>query len=91
MSQASVDFVKECKIYIDRGYFQALEAFVMENLGAENLAWEYILQKVYIHACLRKLPEVAEKIIGYLPLLDPIQQIAIRQTVPYGKWLLQRQ
>lgn len=90
MPQVSEYFVKECKAFIDHGYLDALEAFVNENSQVDNLAWDYIIQKLYVHACLKKMPVLANKILEYLPLLDPIQQIAIRQTVSYGKWLLSR-
>jgi hypothetical protein len=36
------------------------------------------------------MPAIAEKILEYVALLDPIQQIAIRQMIPYGKWLLRK-
>ena len=85
----SVYFVKECKEFIDRGYLEGLEAFVSEH-SQDTIAWEYVLQKLYIHACLKKSPTIAEKILEKVVLLDPIQQIAIRQMIPYGNWLLKR-
>jgi len=90
MPQASEYFVKECKGFIDRAYLEGLEAFVNEHSQVDNLAWDYIIQKLYVHACLKKMPVLANRILEYIPLLDPIQQIAIRQTVSYGKWLLSR-
>lgn len=90
MPQASEYFVKECKTFIDHGYLDSLEAFINDHSQVNNLAWEYIIQKLYLHACLKKMPELADRILAYLPSLDPIQQIAIRQTLPYGKWLLSR-
>ena len=90
MPQASEYFVKESKNFIDRGYLEGLEAFINEHSQVNNLAWEYIIQKLYVHACLKKMPVIADRILAYIPLLDPIQQIAIRQTVPYGNWLLSR-
>lgn len=89
-STRTIDFVKECKEYIDRDYLEALVTFVHEYLEDTGLAWEYILQKLYLHACLKKKPVISEKILEYVVLLDPLQQIALRQMIPYGKWLLQR-
>ena len=90
MTPASELFVKEAKAHIDCGYLDGLEAFVAEHSQVDNVAWEYVLQKLYVHACLKKHPIIAKRILEYMPLLDPIQQIAIRQTIPYGKWLLSR-
>jgi len=90
MSQTSVGFVRECKEFIDRGYLEGLESFVADHSSQDNIAWEYVIQKLYTHACLKKMPAIAEKILEYVALLDPIQQIAIRQMIPYGKWLLRK-
>jgi hypothetical protein len=85
----SIYFVKECKEFINRGYLEGLEAFVTANLD-KNIAWEYVIEKLYIHACLKKKADLADKVLEKVSLLDPIQQIAIRQMIPYGKWLLSK-
>ena len=86
----TIEFVRQSKEFIDRDYLEGLIEFVKEYHQDDTIAWDYILQKLYIHACLRKKLAISEKILEYIVLLDPIQQIAIRQMIPYGKWLLQR-
>lgn len=57
------------------------------DFGRE-LAWEYIFQKIYIHAALKKQKKICEWLdILYLQL-DPIQQIGIRHTLLYARYLL---
>ena len=87
----TIEFVRQSKEFVDRGYLEGLIEFVKEYQQDDTIAWDYVLQKLYVHACLRKKLEISEKILEYIVLLDPIQQIAIRQMIPYGKWLLQRQ
>lgn len=52
--------------------------------------WAYVLQKCYLHACLKKKPQIASWLEGLFSLFDPIQQIAYRQTFAYGRILLQK-
>jgi hypothetical protein len=52
--------------------------------------WAYVLQKCYLHACLKKKPQIASWMEGLFSLFDPIQQIAYRQTFAYGRILLQK-
>jgi hypothetical protein len=55
----------------------------------DSVAWDYVILKTYLHACLKKKADVA----GWIAengerLLDPAQWIAIRQMLPYGRRLL---
>jgi hypothetical protein len=54
------------------------------------LAWEYIFQKVYIHAALKKKSEICKWLETLYEKLDPIQKIGIRHSFSYGKYLLNR-
>ncbi len=83
-------FVIECKEFINKGNLTGLQEFVLDYLDDAQIAWEYVIQKLYVHACLKKQKDIAEWISGQIERLDPIQQIAIRQMFPYGRWLLAR-
>jgi hypothetical protein len=84
--------VKECKIMINEGAdtedLQAMFEYHKEQL--ENVDWPYVLQKVYIHACLKKKAILAQWLQEQFQYIDPINQIAYRQTFAYGKHLLQK-
>jgi hypothetical protein len=86
-------FTEVCKEIITRGSLEELQDEIrnrMECEGAESIAWEYVILKTYLHACLKKKKDIAEWITGQIPSLDPIQQIAIRQMIPYGRVLLHK-
>lgn len=86
-------FTAVCKDIITRGSLEELQGEVHERMmceGAEQIAWEYVLLKTYLHACLKKKKDIAEWIVSRINVLDPIQQIAIRQMIPYGRILLRK-
>ena len=80
-------FIKHCKTLIDEGNIDELQA-VFQDVKEENYAWEYVYQKLYLHACLKKKVAIVEWMASLFPMFDPIQQIGIRQMFSYGKYLL---
>jgi len=53
--------------------------------------WPYVLQKVYLHACLKRRRDMATWLEGlFVSVMDPIQQIAYRHTLNYGRVLLRK-
>ena len=80
-------FLKVCKTIIEKDNLEGLQEFYMENKD-ENYPWEYIYQKLYLHACLKKKTRIVEWFNGLFKEFDPIQQIALRQMFSYGKYLL---
>lgn len=82
-------FIKHCKTLIDEGNLDELQA-VFQEVHEENYAWEYVYQKLYLHACLKKKVAIVEWMKGLFSMFDPIQQIGIRQMFSYGKYLLAR-
>ena len=63
------------------------EDYQQTDFGRE-LAWEYIFQKLYIHAALKKKKHICEWLDTLYVQLDPIQQIGIRHTICYARYLL---
>jgi hypothetical protein len=80
-------FLKQCKTLIEKDNLEGLQEFYLENQG-ENYAWEYVYQKLYLHACLKKKHRIVEWMRPLFDQFDPIQQIGIRQMFSYGKYLL---
>jgi hypothetical protein len=66
------------------------KALVYDTEYPREVDWAYVLQKCYLHACLKKKPEIASWLEGLFSLFDPIQQIAYRQTFAYGRVLLRK-
>ena len=81
------DFIYNCKLLIEENNLDCLQDYYLENKD-KPFAWEYAYQKIYLHACLKKKPEIAEWMKGLFETFDPIQQIALRQMFSYGKYLL---
>lgn len=81
------DFIKLCKSRVENDDLEGLQKLYQEYLD-EDFAWEYAYQKIYLHACLKKKQEIAKWIESLYELMDPIQQIALRQMFAYGRYLL---
>ncbi len=80
-------FLKDCKQFIERDNLEGLQEYYTDY-GHENFPWEYIYQKLYLHACLKKKPRIVAWLDGLYPKFDPIQQIALRQMFSYGRYLM---
>ena len=56
-----------------------------------NYDWPTLFHKIYLHACLKKKHEIAYWLQTEIyTIMDPIQQIALRQIFPYGRYLLRK-
>ena len=82
-------FLKECKALVERNNLEGLQE-LYEEYAMEPYPWEYIYQKVYLHACLKKKHTIVTWLSTMFEKLDPIQKIALRQMFSYGKYLLAR-
>lgn len=80
-------FIQMCKEMIERDNLEGLQEFYTEY-GEEPFAWDYVYQKLYLHACLKKKVRIVEWLRDIFSEFGPIQQIALRQMFPYGKYLL---
>lgn len=86
--------IRVCKTYAETNNLEMLKEYYEYLLTGEldhTPDWPYIFQKVYLHACLKGSKQIAEWMqSSVFSLLDPIQQIALRQVFPYGRYLLSR-
>ena len=92
--------VRECKHILDSktadtslSALQAHYKYMMDcdwTEQGQTPDWAFILQKVYLHACLKGHANAAAWLQSMFATLNPIQQIAYRQTFSYGKVLLER-
>jgi hypothetical protein len=84
------DTIDICKKYINENDLEEFKEFCISLLNF-NYDWPYLFQKVYIHSCLKKRQDMAEWLHNTMySKMDPIQQIALRQIFPYGKYLLNK-
>jgi len=88
--------IAEIKQIINVGNLEDLKFYWVEflqNIEAEaeqKIAWDYIFQKIYIHAALKKQHVICEWLLTLYPLFDPITQIALKHVFPYARYLLNK-
>lgn len=86
--------ISEIKPFINKGNLDGLmlqwnEYYTETDFGRE-LAWDFIFQKVYLHAALKKQKHICDWLDTIFTKFDPIQQIAMRQMFAYARHLLQK-
>jgi hypothetical protein len=88
-----VHLIREIKELINKGDLNSLKELWInyQKIDFEiPIAWDYIFQKVYIHSCLKKQIIIVKWLESLFPLLNDIHKIAIRHTLIYGKYLLNK-
>ncbi len=81
------------KRYIEAGSLEACKSYLQEIIDEyenDSIPWDYIFQKVYLHACLKKQKAIVDWLMLVFNGLPPIQQIAVRHVFSYGRALLSR-
>ena len=85
------EIVRNFKAYVNAGSLDTCQDYVqILREEYEALPWDYIYQKVYLHACLKKQTHIVDWLLELYKELNPIEQIAIRQVFPYGRHLLSK-
>lgn len=86
-----ISFIKEM---INKGNLEGIVQFWKECNDSidfdRELAWDYIFNKVYIHASLKKQRHILTWFDERYKEFDPIQQIAMRQMFAYSRYLLRK-
>lgn len=83
------EIVRNFKSYVNAGKLESCQDYVHTlREEYEALPWDYIYEKVYLHACLRKQKHIVDWLLELYKELNPIEQIALRQIFPYGRYLL---
>lgn len=83
------EIIQTCKDRINNNDMETLQDYFQEIIAYDNLDWPVIFHRVYLHACLKGREQIAEWMQTHVhPLMDPIQQIALRQIFSYGRTLI---
>ncbi len=84
----------ELKKLVERSAKESLQEVLQEIMLGNvetDMGWDYLFQKVYLHACLKGKRDIANWMESEVfPTLPPIQQMAIRQAFAYGHVLLRK-
>jgi hypothetical protein len=94
MGSIELEIVDEIKFYVSIGDLDTIKTLFHEYQHntefQREISWDYIFQKVYLHAALKKQKHICEWLDTLFTRLDPIQQIALRQMFSYAKHLLNK-
>lgn len=82
--------IQEIKQKIDLDDFEGCKEFYNNLNFDEYIPWDYVFQKVYLHACLKKKLNFKVWFESLFSQFNPMQQIAIRQTFNYGNYLFSK-
>jgi hypothetical protein len=89
MSKMVDELIKPFKIYIQADNLESCQSYLLHlRTEYEDLPWDYIFQKVYLHACLKKKTAIVDWLMIIYNELNAIEQIALRNVFPYGRYLL---
>jgi hypothetical protein len=85
--------IETFKYYIDHEKYDEIQKYyeeIVENKDdAEyRLNYEYIFQKVFLYACLKKKMDVVEFMNKIYLTFDIVEQIALKPTLIYGKYII---
>lgn len=86
--------VLQIKPYINKGNLAGLKEqwteYTCDTDFGREIAWDFVFQKIYLHAALKKQPHICQWLDEVFKELDPIQQIALKQMFPYARHLLNK-
>jgi hypothetical protein len=86
--------INEIKPYINKGDLEGLKEqwneYRFETEFDREIAWDFVFQKIYIHAALKKQGSICDWLDTVFTEFNPIQQIALRQMFPYARHLLNK-
>lgn len=86
--------IAEIKPFINIGNLEGLKEqwneYRFETEFDREIGWDYIFQKIYLHAALKKQKHICNWLDTIYTHFDPIIQIALRQMFPYARHLLNK-
>lgn len=85
----AIEFVKHFKSFVDADDLSGAKHY-FEFIRSEDidLPWDYMFQKVYLHACLKKRKDFVDWMNTLFEELSTIEKVALRQMFSYGRYLL---
>ena len=94
MSTLEDHIVVTIKPFINKGELDSLKEIWIEYRDNTEfpceVAWDYVFQKVYLHAALKKQAHMCAWMDEVFKEFDPIVQIGMRQMFSYARVLLHK-
>ncbi len=72
---------------VERNNLEGLQEQLETYRDEEGIPWDSLFKDVYLHACLKKKPDVIKWMEALYEQMPPLQKIALRQTFSYGRYL----
>ena len=92
--QIEEQLIAEFKPFINRGNLDGLiyiwNEYYSETEYERQVAWDYVFQKIYLHAALKKQKGICTWLDGVFLQFNEMTQIALRQMFPYARHLLNK-
>jgi hypothetical protein len=86
--------IAEIKSFINAGNLEGLKTqwneYRFETDFGREVAWDFVFQKVYLHAALKKQKAICDWLDIVFTEFNPMIQIALRQMFPYARHLLNK-
>jgi hypothetical protein len=86
--------IGELKAFINKGntegFVEIWNEYYFETEYEREVAWDYIFQKVYLHAALKKQKGICTWLDSEFLKFNEITKIALRQLFPYAQHLLNK-
>jgi hypothetical protein len=73
-----------------KGFKVAWAEYKYDTEYERDVAWDYIFQKIYLHAALKKQKIICDWLDIQFKEFNEIIQIAIKHTFPYARYLLNK-
>lgn len=90
-SEDMEEIVYVFKRYVETGAIESCSAYLEElQATGQHIAWDYIFQKVYLHACLKKQKPIVDWMHGLYETMNDMEKIAIRHVFSYGQYLISK-
>jgi hypothetical protein len=86
--------ISEIKPFIKEGNLEGMQILWEEYRDHTDfgrpVAWDYVFQKVYLHAALLKKHDICKWLDTLYETFNEMTKIAIRQMFPYARYLLRK-
>lgn len=81
------EFVRELKGMVERNNVEGLQEQLDAYSNVPDIPWDSLFKDIYLHACLKKKPDVVKWLEALYEGMPPLQKIALRQLFAYGRYL----
>jgi hypothetical protein len=81
------EFVRELKGMVERNNVEGLQEQLDAYRNVPDIPWDSLFKDIYLHACLKKKPDVVKWLEALYEGMPPLQKIALRQLFAYGRYL----